>query len=175
MLTLVPVIGFFGYSNSGKTTVVAKLVKILTTRGYRVAAIKHAAHGYDMDVPGKDSWQHFRAGAETVVLVGPDSMTMHKRTRTESGLVEAVEMIKNDPDIELILVEGFKSQPGPKIQILRGEGYTDEDIDQQAIAVVCDGPLPIAPPCFYSHNLDPLADFIVAHFLEEAINMAKQR
>lgn len=153
----------------------AKLIKLLTSRGYRVAAVKHAAHGYDMDIPGKDSWQHFRAGAETVVLVGPDSMTVHERKSEEPRLDDALDIINCHQDIDLVLVEGFKSEPGPKIQIVRGDDFIPEDLDPNSVAIVSDSPLPLELPCFYAQNLDPLADFIVANFMKKETPLAKSK
>ncbi|MEN6389211.1 MAG: molybdopterin-guanine dinucleotide biosynthesis protein B [Syntrophomonas sp.] len=161
----IPVIGFFGYSNSGKTTVVAHLIKILAGKGYRVAAIKHAAHGYDMDVPGKDSWQHFNAGAQKVMVVGPDSITTHERFITEPPLPSILERIKVGQDLDLILIEGFKSEPGPKIQVIRDKEAAYPDWNVDLIATVSDEPFKEGIPSYSLEQLEKLADFLVEKYL----------
>ena len=72
----VPIVGFVGESNSGKTTLIERVIPELVRAGYRVATIKHAGHGFDLDTEGKDSWRHKRAGASSVVIVSKGSLAM---------------------------------------------------------------------------------------------------
>lgn len=158
---MIPWVSFVGYSDSGKTTIVAKMVAIFSERGYRIAAIKHAAHGYDMDVPGKDSWQHYQAGAEQVVLAGTESISLHKRCATPPVLEDALALVK---EADFILVEGFKSEPGPKIEIIRRD-KSGERIAQasELIAIVSDMVIQVDIPVFGFDQLERLADYLVDH------------
>ncbi|MEN6460321.1 MAG: molybdopterin-guanine dinucleotide biosynthesis protein B [Syntrophomonas sp.] len=156
---MTPIIGFVGYSNSGKTLVVASMIKILSSRGYRVASLKHASHGYDMDVPGKDSWQHYESGAEKVVVVGPSSFMVHQRCSAPPALNDILSMVN---DVDIILLEGFKSEPVPKVVIIREEVQTEViKIDSEALAVVSDMALKLDIPIFSFEQLDLLADYLL--------------
>ncbi len=153
------VIGFTGYSNSGKTTVIANLVKVFNNRSLRVAVIKHAAHGYEIDTPGKDSWQHYNAGANRVVVMGPDSITTHQRLTVRLSLQQILEGIV---DMDLILVEGFKKEVNPRILVC-WSGEQAEPIFPPGSykAVISDLDLPIEAPHFRFDELEKVADFIL--------------
>lgn len=159
---MIPAIGFVGFSNSGKTTVIASLTGILSRRGYKVAAVKHASHGYDVDIPGKDSWQHFQAGAQKVIVVGPGSLTSHERFDREPELSE---ILKNINNVDVILIEGFKNEPGPKVEIIRDPESPRVHPEGNMVAVVSDHPIADDVPRFASHELDKLADFIIGEYL----------
>lgn len=146
---------------------VANLIKILAKQGYRVAAIKHAAHGYDMDTPGKDSWQHFNAGAQKVMVVGPDSISTHERFAVEPPLSSILEQIKVGQDLDLILVEGFKNEPGPKIQVIRDKDAAYPDWDVDLVATVSDEPFKEYVPHYSLEQLEQLADFLVEKYLRK--------
>lgn len=153
------VIGFTGYSNSGKTTVISNLIRIFNQRGLKVAAIKHAAHGYDIDTPGKDSWQHYEAGAARVIVMGPESITTHKRITTRPSLQEILETIT---DIDLILVEGFKQEVNPRILVYRAGNYDESSFPPGSYkAVISDFKLPMEIPQFRFDELEQVADYIL--------------
>ncbi|MEN6350027.1 MAG: molybdopterin-guanine dinucleotide biosynthesis protein B [Syntrophomonas sp.] len=161
---MIPVIGFAGYSNSGKTMVVSQVIKILTNRGYHVAAIKHASHGYDVDVPGKDSWQHYQAGAEKSIVVGTDSYTIHQRCSQTPKLHDILSSISG---VDLIILEGFKTEPVPKIEVIREEnnaGFLDPD--EQLLGVVSDFPIELNIPVFTFEELESLVDFLLETFMQ---------
>ncbi len=153
------VIGFTGYSNSGKTTVISNLIKIFNNRGLKVAAVKHASHGYEIDTPGKDSWQHYNAGAARVIVLGPDSITTHQRLATRPPLQEILEGII---DMDIILVEGFKQEVNPRILLYR-PGDQDEPIFPPGTyeAVISDTDIPTELPRFRFDELEKVADFIL--------------
>jgi molybdopterin-guanine dinucleotide biosynthesis adapter protein len=132
-----PVVSIVGASNSGKTTLIVRLIAELTNRGYRVASIKHTSHGFDIDRPGKDSFRHAEAGADAVVVVSKDRIAMVKKVECEMPLEDIVSLFGDDYDI--ILTEGYKSYQVPKIEILR-EGYSKGLISpvDELIAVVTD-------------------------------------
>jgi molybdopterin-guanine dinucleotide biosynthesis protein MobB len=156
---VIPVISLVGYSNSGKTKVMENLIRILKRKGYKVAAIKHAAHGYTMDSPGTDSWHYAEAGADKVVIVGPGSYTIHEFYEDNKSLQEVLGKIK---EVDIVLVEGFKGESGLKIEIYR-QGYSSGRIDLggNLVAVVSDISLSGDIPCFSFDQLEGLADFIL--------------
>lgn len=103
-------------SNSGKTTLIEQVVRILKARGLRVAVVKHASKGFDLDRPGKDSWRFREAGADAVLLVGPEGVALQKRMQREPGSAE-IESLVGDADI--VIREGFKQDSGTKIEVFR--------------------------------------------------------
>lgn len=158
---MIPVVHLVGYSNSGKTTVMSGLIRILKSRGYKVAAVKHAAHGYTPDPPGTDSWNYAQAGADQVAIVGPDSFTIHEFGRIDYPLAMILNRIS---EVDLILVEGFKNAPGPKIEIYR-QGHSEDRMPRPKLAIVSDVLLEEEVPCFLFGELEKLADFIAASLI----------
>lgn len=158
---VIPVIFITGYSNSGKTTVIVEIVKIMKTRGYEIAVVKHASHGYQLDSEGKDSYLFYQAGADKVVVAGPKSLTIHERYDKLPPLGEICDRISG---VDLIIVEGFKRNPGPKIEVSRknfSTGYLPQPED--IIAVVSDEPMEEGVPCYSLYMLEELVDFIIKH------------
>lgn len=155
---VIPYIALVGHANTGKTTLVSRLIQRFRKRGVRVAAVKHAPHGYDADVPGRDTWKYYQSGAEVVAAVGPDSLTLHQRLQVEPSLQEVLERIEG---VDLIIVEGFKQEPGPKIEVLR-EGYSEGrlKLGSELVAVVGGSSGEPGVPCFSPDQVEELADFI---------------
>jgi molybdopterin-guanine dinucleotide biosynthesis protein B len=114
---------FAGRSNSGKTTLIERLIPVLTEAGYRVATVKHAGHGFELDTEGKDSWRHKRAGASAVVVLSKGSMAMFADVAEEMKVEEVREQFL-DKDLDLIIAEGWKSEGYPKIAVVREETYS---------------------------------------------------
>src|ERR1700744_4109810 len=114
------VIGLAGWSGSGKTTLVTKLIPILVSRGIRVATLKHAHHAFDVDHPGKDSYEHRKAGAcEVIISSSRRWVQMHELgNEPEATLAELLAKVSA---CDLILVEGFKSDRHPKLEVFRVE------------------------------------------------------
>ena len=114
------VIGFAGWSGSGKTTLVEQVIRLLEARGLAVSLIKHAHHEFDVDFPGKDSYRHRHAGCREVLITSANRWAvMHElRGRDELTLNEALAQLS---PCDLVLVEGFKREPIPKIEIFRAE------------------------------------------------------
>jgi molybdopterin-guanine dinucleotide biosynthesis protein B len=112
------VIGLAGWSGAGKTTLLARIIPYFLERGLRVSVIKHAHHSFDVDVPGKDSWVHRQSGAaEVLVSSGKRWALMHElRGATEPRLPE---LLKKMSRVDLVVVEGFKSEPHRKIEVHR--------------------------------------------------------
>lgn len=109
-----PVFAICGIKNSGKTTLVSAVVKILTAKGYNIAVIKHDGHDFTPDVPGTDSFCHREAGAFGVGVISSRRYMLTKETP-----ITIEEMTKKFPEADLILLEGFKGTSYPKIEILR--------------------------------------------------------
>jgi molybdopterin-guanine dinucleotide biosynthesis protein B len=111
-------IGFAGWSGAGKTTLIVKLIPELNRRGLSVSTIKHAHHNFDLDQPGKDSYEHRAAGAEEVLVASANRVALMRELRgaPEPSLAELLRLLKN---VDLVLVEGFKRDPLPKIEIFR--------------------------------------------------------
>lgn len=161
---MIPLIFIAGYSNSGKTTVAEKLIRSLKARGYRVAAIKHAPHGYNCDPEGKDSWRYYEAGADSIAVVGPNSYTMHRRCPQRPGLGDILKEISN---VDIIVVEGFKSEAGPKIEVYR-EGHDQPRLpaNSNIVAVVSDKPVEDDVPCFSFDQTEELAEFVITSYIK---------
>ena len=112
------VIGFAGWSGAGKTTLIVKLIPELNRRGLSVSTIKHAHHNFDLDQPGKDSYEHRAAGAEEVLVASANRVALMRELRgaPEPSLSELLRLMKT---VDLVLVEGFKRDPLPKIEVFR--------------------------------------------------------
>ncbi len=136
------VFGIVGWKNSGKTTLLEALVREMSTRGYRVSTIKHAHHAFDIDVPGKDSYRHRKAGAyEIIVASGQRWALMHElRGAEEPNLTDLLAHLEA---CDLVLIEGFKSDPHPKIEVLRALGPEGRiaDSDKSVCAIATQDPM----------------------------------
>ena len=111
------VLGLVGWSGSGKTTLLTALIPLLRAGGTRVSTVKHAHAGFDMDRPGKDSFRHREAGAHEVLITSPARwVLMHEVTGEEPSLPDVLARLG---PVDLVLVEGFKSHPYPKIEVYR--------------------------------------------------------
>ena len=111
------VLGLLGWSGSGKTHLLTRLLPLLIARGLSVSTVKHAHHGFDLDQPGKDSYQHRAAGAREVLIAsGRRWALLHELDEPEPPLAE---LLTRMTPVDLVLVEGFKSHPHPKIEVFR--------------------------------------------------------
>ena len=165
-----PIVSIVAKSCTGKTTLLEKLIAEMKERGYRVGAVKHDAHSFDIDHEGKDSWRLTRAGADTMLITSPDKLAMIKQyaKNQEPTLTETVAAYCDDVDI--VLSEGFKKSATPKIEVYRRERSEkllcrDEEYDQTLIAVASDSRLEIDVPLFDINDVRGLCDLIVAKFL----------
>lgn len=155
----IPILGIAAWSGSGKTTLLEKLVAELTRRDIKTAVIKHDVHDFEIDKPGKDTWRFAQAGAAaTVISSGEKTALIEHRGR---GLIEAVSLVEG---VDLILVEGYKSEPIPQIGLCRkdsGKPFT-APLERFA-AVVTDTDLPegIKIPCFSLEDVQGITEFIM--------------
>lgn len=113
-----PVVAFVGRSDSGKTTVIEKVVGELVARGYRVATVKHHAHDFEIDVPGKDSHRHAKAGARVAMVSAPGKFAVIRRVERERTLDE---IAAEAGDVDLLIAEGFKHAAPVRIEVSRRE------------------------------------------------------
>jgi len=118
MAALVPILCFVGRSNSGKTTLIERLISMMVRDGYRIATIKHAGHGFNLDTESKDSWRHKRAGASTVIVTTKGSLAMFTDVEEEVGVEELRDRYVRE-GIDLIIAEGWKNEGFPKIVVVR--------------------------------------------------------
>ena len=163
---MTPVFGITGWKNSGKTVMTCALVEEFTRRGLKVATVKHAHHGFDVDHEGTDSFRHRAAGAAEVAIVSSRRWAlMHEARGEEEPTLEAV-LARLSP-CDLVLVEGYKREGQPKIELRRTEARERRPIapeDPTIVAVVADhetdaGGLPLFGP----DDVAAIADFIAAH------------
>ncbi|MFH0958272.1 MAG: molybdopterin-guanine dinucleotide biosynthesis protein B, partial [Pseudomonadota bacterium] len=114
---MIPLISVVGKSDSGKTTLLEKLIRELTLRGYRIGSIKHDAHSFEIDKEGKDSWRHKQAGAVLTMISSPSKIAMVMDSDHDHTLDELREKFINN--VDLILTEGYKRENLPKIEVFR--------------------------------------------------------
>jgi molybdopterin-guanine dinucleotide biosynthesis adapter protein len=158
------IFGFAGYSGSGKTTLIERLIPLFTSRGLKVSLIKHAHHTFDVDHPSKDSYRHRQAGCSEVLVTSSRRwVLMHElRGAPEPGLSEHVKRIL---PCDLLLVEGFKRELIPKLEIYRAE--VGEPLlhphDENIVAIASDQPLDTRLPQYNLGEPQAIADFILQH------------
>lgn len=115
-----PVVAVVGRKNSGKTTLVVAVAAELKRRGVRVATVKHGHHAFEFDQPGRDSWRHFHeGGAEATIMMGGDRLAMVMRFDAEPDPAEVIARFYSDAGYDLVLVEGFKHGPFPRVEVFR--------------------------------------------------------
>ena len=155
--------GLAGWSGSGKTTLVVRLLPELIGRGLTVSTVKHAHHGFDVDQPGKDSYEHRRAGASEVMVASANRWAlMHEHRGAGEPPLEAL-LARMTPG-DLVIVEGFKAMAHPKLEVHRaaiGKTLLCAD-DPHIVAVASDAPLPgVRLPVLDLDDVPAIADFIV--------------
>jgi len=153
-----PIVCIVGKSESGKTTLVERLIVEFKRRGYRVATIKHEVYGFDIDQPGKDSWRHAQAGSDAVILSSPNKLALIKNVDHDPSFAELSRLIGTDFDI--ILAEGFKRGKGLKVEVHHKELGELTCDPRELTAVVSDEPLEIDVPQFNPDSIFDLAEFI---------------
>jgi molybdopterin-guanine dinucleotide biosynthesis protein B len=156
------VVAFSGPSGSGKTRLLVGLVRRLAAMGIRVAAIKHSGHPHGFDVPGKDSDLLLRAGAEAVAVSGPSQLAVFGPPRTGGARA----LLRLLPDVDLVLVEGWRSERLPRVEVHRrtvGRDFLSAG-DRGFVAVVTDEPPPGRLPAFGHEEVGRLADFLCTRF-----------
>jgi molybdopterin-guanine dinucleotide biosynthesis protein B len=159
------IIGLAGWSGSGKTTLIKKVIPRLIARGLTVSTLKHAHHGFDLDQPGKDSFFHRAAGATEVVVSSARRFAILHELREEPEWDLPALVAKMSP-VDLVLVEGYKRDPFPKLEIHRvanGKPLIHPD-DPHVVAIAADVPLPEAKvPVVDLDDIEAIADLLTRH------------
>jgi molybdopterin-guanine dinucleotide biosynthesis protein MobB len=164
----VQVISFVAKSGTGKTTLLEKVIARLKERGYRVGVIKHDAHRFDIDHPGKDSHRLTLAGADTMLILSPEKLALVKTHAAAPPIAEILATYFTDVDI--VLTEGFKMGAMPKIELHRKERSATlicrgEQHDPMLLAVASDESLELDVPVLDLNDAGAVADFIEKEFL----------
>lgn len=155
------VYGVIGWKNSGKTSLMERLVAEITGRGFSVSTVKHVHHAVDLDQPGKDSFRHRAAGAREVVLASADRFALMVEHRGPEPDLPAV--LARLAPVDLVLVEGYKRDAHPKVEVWRAE--TGQALiqpgDPLVRAVAADAPLTLPVPVLDLNDTGEVADFIL--------------
>jgi molybdopterin-guanine dinucleotide biosynthesis protein MobB len=166
----VPLLGFAAFSGTGKTTLLEQLIPLLAKQGLNIALVKHSHHDIEMDKPGKDSYRLRKAGASQVVLAGTHrSICFHEHKQAhDSQLTEQLALL-NTQDLDLVLVEGYREQPFPKIELHRSELQKPYLYlkDPNIVALVCDQVIDnTSIPTFRFEQLEELVGFISKQIIQ---------
>lgn len=158
-----PVVSFVGNSGVGKTTFLEKLIPELKSRGYRLAAIKHDAHRFEIDYPGKDSWRLTRAGSDITVISSREKLALVELPPREPDLADLVRMVEDRVDI--VLTEGYRGAAAAKVEVSRSahSHILTARLDD-LIAIVTDEPFDYAVPQFGLDDAAGVADLIERSF-----------
>ena len=159
-----PVFGITGWKNAGKTTLTERLVAEFVRRGWKIATVKHAHHAADIDHPGTDSFRHRAAGATEVALVTAERFAI-VREQEEPGLDEVLARLA---PADLVLVEGFKTGPHPKIEVRADDTRPMSETEFNIVAIAAALPGESSLPRFSRDDIPGLADFIASYLPDRA-------
>jgi len=169
-----PILGFCAYSGTGKPTLLTALLPLLKANNVRVGVIKHAHHKFDTDQPGKDSYELRKAGAKQMLVSSGKRWALINELfegEQEAGLAELVGRLDSN-ELDLILVEGFKREAFPKIELHRPElgkpPMYPQDDNVIAFATNATAPADIGIPVLDLDQVEDIAEFIVTRFLSES-------
>lgn len=168
--TAVPVVAVVGKGDSGKTTFVERLVRTLSQRGVRVATVKHHVHDYDIDVPGKDSWRHARAGSIAAMVSSPNKFSLVRDVQQELTLAQLAQTAA-DCGCDILIAEGYKTSSGNRIEVSRlARSAEPLSGPGEVLAFVTDNPelSQMGAPTFALDDASGVADFVQERFLGDA-------
>lgn len=163
-----PAVSFIARSGTGKTTLLTAVIAELKQRGLRVGVIKHDAHRFEIDHPGKDSYRFTDAGADNMLITSSSKLALVKQHQQSPPIEDLISTYF--PDVDLVLVEGFKQSGLPKIELYR-TGHSSEMLcrgqkhDGNLLAVVTDTDLELDVPLLDLNNPSSVCDFLIQRFL----------
>jgi molybdopterin-guanine dinucleotide biosynthesis protein B len=162
---MIPLVSVVGKSDAGKTTLLEKLIPELKRRGYRVATVKHDAHSFEIDQPGKDTWRHRQAGADVVVISSKDKIATIRGVDEEMSLHQIADTITG---VDIILTEGYKHGPAPKIEVSRREKSSELLCHaDELVAIATDQHFDLPVPQFGLDDAVGLVDTLERRFLRK--------
>jgi len=165
---MIPIVSIVGKSDSGKTTLIERLVPELVKRGYRIGTVKHDVHGFEVDREGKDSWRHKQAGARSVMIASAARIALIEDVDRDLPL----EVIRDRyfRDVDMILTEGYKRGTMPKVEVSRRERSAELICsgEDDLVAVVSDQDHEVGAPVFRPEEISALADRIEQNVLAAA-------
>jgi len=160
-----PIVSVVGYSGSGKTTFIEKLIPALSNYGLKVATIKHDVHGFEMDKPGKDSWRHKKAGAVVSVISSASKIGLVMDADHDHDPKDLTRLF---PSVNIVLTEGYKNNPHLKLEIFRPEITANKAPlcadDPTLLALITNQRALQSVPHFGLNDFDGVADFLINHF-----------
>jgi len=159
----IPVISIVGgKSNSGKTTLLEKIIREAKCRGWKVATLKHDVHGFEMDQPGKDTWRHAQAGADVVAISSPYKIAILESVPKDQPLDEVIARIHG---VDVIFTEGYKFENKPKIEVYRSQVHQELfSKPEELIAIASDISFDNGIPCFGLDDAQGICDLIAEKY-----------
>ncbi|MCF8109901.1 MAG: molybdopterin-guanine dinucleotide biosynthesis protein B [Desulfobacteraceae bacterium] len=159
------IVAIVGGTDSGKTTLIEKLIPVLKSRGYRVGTVKHVKHEMVFDQSGKDSWRHVEAGAETVVVDAQQGIFMFKSVHSDHGNARRLKdyVDKYFTDVDIVLAEGYKREDLKKIEVYRADNVAAPVClqDPNLLALVADAKVDAGVPRYGLEDVESIADMII--------------
>lgn len=158
------IVSIVGKSDSGKTTLIEKLIPALVVKGIKVGTVKHDVHGFNIDHDGKDSYRHKQAGSHITIISSPQKIGLVRDVDHDHTIQEIVDLYLTD--ITLILTEGYRREDWAKVETHRRELNKPllSNSDEGLIAVASDEELDVDVPIFGLDDVDELADFLISYF-----------
>ena len=158
------IIGIVGWKDVGKTFFVTEIIKLLVQKGYKVGSIKHAHHNFDIDQPGTDSFKHRKSGSSEVIISSPKrwAKIIENNNKKEKNLNE---LLREFNDIDVAIVEGFKKENHPKIEIISQHSKNINNKLKNVVAIVVDDTIDSNIPLFKRNDIESLTKFIIDKFL----------
>ena len=158
------IIGISGWKDVGKTHYASLIIESLVKKGYQVGSIKHAHHDFDIDKPGTDSFKHREAGSNQVIISSAKrwAKITENNNENEKSLDELIQELQN---VDVIVVEGFKKDNHPKIEILSKDLKNRNNETNNVIAIISDDLKDTITPVFKENDIENLVEFIIKNIL----------
>jgi molybdopterin-guanine dinucleotide biosynthesis protein B len=161
------IVALVGKPDSGKTTLLEKLIPELNRRGYRIGTVKHHVHRFEMDREGKDTWRHKQAGAKVVALSSPTGLGVIREVDHDQAIEELIDRYYYD--VDLVIAEGYKASALPKIEVFRREAHDSplENRDETWVAMISDAAPDPELPHLDLADVTGIVDFLVENFINK--------